>query len=113
MVHSGDLHGGHYYALLKPEKDGHWYKFDDDRVTRATLKEVLDENFGGDMSPTNSYIKNPYSRNTSLKRYMNAYMLVYFRENELDEILRPVVESDIPEHLRIYSRFVKSSIDVS
>ncbi|KAG5518673.1 hypothetical protein PMAC_002642 [Pneumocystis sp. 'macacae'] len=100
LVHSGDLHGGHYYALLKPEKDGHWYKFDDDRVTRATLKEVLDENFGGDMSPTNSYIKNPYSRNTSLKRYMNAYMLVYFRENELDEILRPVVESDIPEHLR-------------
>ncbi|KAG4305385.1 hypothetical protein PORY_000941, partial [Pneumocystis oryctolagi] len=100
LVHSGDLHGGHYYALLKPEKDGHWYKFDDDRVTRATLKEVLDENFGGDMSPTNSYIKNPYSRNTSLKRYMNAYMLVYFRENELDEILRPVVEADIPEHLR-------------
>lgn len=100
LVHSGDLHGGHYYALLKPEKNGHWYKFDDDRVTRATLKEVLDENFGGDMSPTNNYVKNPYSRNASLKRYMNAYMLVYFRENELDEILRPVVESDIPEHLR-------------
>ncbi|KAG4301231.1 hypothetical protein PCK1_002541 [Pneumocystis canis] len=100
LVHSGDLHGGHYYALLKPEKDGHWYKFDDDRVTRATLKEVLDENFGGDMSPTNSCIKNPYSRNPCLKRYMNAYMLVYFRENEIDEILKPVVESDIPEHLR-------------
>ncbi|KTW29759.1 hypothetical protein T552_00966 [Pneumocystis carinii B80] len=100
LVHSGDLHGGHYYALLKPEKKGHWYKFDDDRVTKATLKEVLDENFGGDISLTNNYIKNPYSRNSSLKRYTNAYMLIYFRENELDEILKPVVESDIPSHLR-------------
>lgn len=25
IVHSGDLHGGHYFALLKPEKDGKWF----------------------------------------------------------------------------------------
>jgi ubiquitin carboxyl-terminal hydrolase 7 len=24
LVHSGDLHGGHYFALLKPEKNGKW-----------------------------------------------------------------------------------------
>ena len=31
LVHSGDLHGGHYFALIKPEKNGRWFKFDDDR----------------------------------------------------------------------------------
>ncbi len=25
LVHSGDVHGGHYFALLKPEKDGKWF----------------------------------------------------------------------------------------
>lgn len=24
LVHSGDIDGGHYFALLKPEKDGKW-----------------------------------------------------------------------------------------
>lgn len=35
LVHSGDLHGGHYFTLIKPEKDSNWFKFDDDRVTRV------------------------------------------------------------------------------
>ena len=29
----------------------------------------------------------------------NAYMLVYIREDELDEMLRTVTEDDIPPHL--------------
>lgn len=24
LVHSGDLSGGHYFAFVKPEKDGKW-----------------------------------------------------------------------------------------
>ncbi|KAI5299506.1 hypothetical protein KEM55_002070 [Ascosphaera atra] len=46
LVHSGDLQAGHYYAFIRPTKDGPFYKFDDDRVTRATLRETMDENFG-------------------------------------------------------------------
>lgn len=97
LVHSGDLHGGHYYALLKPEKDGKWFKFDDDRVTPALQKEVLDENFGGLIAP--SGIRNPNIRPNQIKRFMNAYMLVYVRETAIDEILMPVTDEDIPRHV--------------
>lgn len=97
LVHSGDLHGGHYYALLKPQKDSNWFRFDDDRVTPALQKEVLDENFGGILAP--SGIRNPNAKPNQLKRFMNAYMLVYVRETKIDEILMPVTDADIPTHV--------------
>ncbi|KAJ3129556.1 hypothetical protein HK098_001032 [Nowakowskiella sp. JEL0407] len=92
LVHSGDLHGGHYCAFIKPEKEDKWFKFDDDRVVPVTLREVLEDNFGGE-SPSSKPGK-------QFKRFTNAYMLVYIRETELDLILNPVSETDIPEHLR-------------
>ncbi|CAB4444830.1 unnamed protein product [Rhizophagus irregularis] len=70
LVHCGDSHEGHYFALLKPEKDGKWFKFHDDRITRVVDKEVLEDNY------------------------------VYIRESHVDEILSPVVPEDIPEHLQ-------------
>ncbi|KAL2314284.1 hypothetical protein POMI540_2302 [Schizosaccharomyces pombe] len=95
LVHSGDLHNGHYYALLKTEKDGPWYKYDDTRVTRATLREVLEENYGGD------YIMHPPFRSpVKLKRFMSAYMLLYLRKDKLDELMNPVSADEIPEHLK-------------
>lgn len=96
LVHSGDLHGGHYYALLKPEKDGKWFRFDDDRVTPALQREVLDENYGGVVATGN---KPTTARPAQMKRYMNAYMLVYVRETAIDEILMPVTDDDIPLHV--------------
>jgi ubiquitin carboxyl-terminal hydrolase 7 len=98
LVHSGDLHGGHYFALIKPEKDGRWFKFDDDRVTPVTDKEVLEDNYGGDM--LNGMV--PAHQRTqarTLKKFTNAYMLVYIRETELDTVLAPFTEGDTPSHL--------------
>ncbi|EJU05407.1 ubiquitin carboxyl-terminal hydrolase 5 [Dacryopinax primogenitus] len=99
LVHSGDLHGGHYFALIKPEKDGKWFKFDDDRVTRATTREVLEENYGGEIQ--NGYMS-PTPRNNGIKnkRMTNAYMLVYIRETAIDEVLAPFTEIDTPPHLK-------------
>jgi ubiquitin carboxyl-terminal hydrolase 7 len=99
LVHSGDLNAGHYYAFIKPTKDGHYYKFDDDRVTRATLREALEENFGGDYQQANGNVghRNPYTRGWSAKRSMSAYMLVYIRETRLDQVLLDSVEP--PKHL--------------
>ena len=102
LVHSGDLNAGHYYAFLKPEKNGHFYRFDDDRVTKATKREAIDDNFGGDFSDgINGAQKcqNPYTRQWSTKRSNNAYMLVYIRESRLDQILPPAEEMQPPEHL--------------
>ncbi|KAL8688003.1 MAG: hypothetical protein Q9218_005975 [Villophora microphyllina] len=102
LVHSGDLTAGHYYAFLKPTSDGHFYRFDDDKVTRATLKEALDENFGGDyanMVNGHAGVRNPYTRTFSTKRSMSAYMLVYIRRSRERDILVPVGEDDSPSHL--------------
>ncbi|KAK1232951.1 ubiquitin-specific protease ubp15 [Marasmius sp. AFHP31] len=99
LVHSGDLHGGHYFALIKPDRDTRWLKFDDDRVTPVTDKEVLEENYGGEalngLPPT-------MQRNQvrAMKRFTNAYMLVYIRESAMDNVLAPFTEEDTPSHLK-------------
>lgn len=103
LVHSGDLNAGHYYAFLKPDKNGEFFRFDDDRVTRATKREAIDDNFGGDYAPNgvNGGLKgqNPYTRQWSTKRSNNAYMLVYIRESQLDNIILPQDQVQAPEHL--------------
>ena len=102
LVHSGDFNAGHYYAYLKPNPGGPFYKFDDDRVTRSTHKEALDENFGGDYASLvngNNPVRNPYSRTLSTKRSMSAYMLVYIRKSRTAEVLPEVTAHDIPPHV--------------
>ncbi|KAI9659775.1 MAG: hypothetical protein M1829_006537 [Trizodia sp. TS-e1964] len=102
LVHSGDVNAGHYYAFLKPEKDGWFFKFDDERVTKATMKEVLDENFGGEYDIPNGHIgiRNPYTRTLSTKRSMSAYMLVYIRQSRIDNILLDVSADHLSPHIR-------------
>lgn len=102
LVHSGDFNAGHYYAYLKPSKSGDFYKFDDDRVTKATLRDVLEENYGGEYANVaNGGIgqRQPYMRGYSTKRSMNAYMLVYIRRSRLDQVFINVEENDIPSHI--------------
>ncbi|KAL3445864.1 hypothetical protein BJX65DRAFT_280503 [Aspergillus insuetus] len=101
LVHSGDLNAGHYFAFLKPTKDGYWYRFDDDRVTRATDKEVLEENYGGEYELPNGTVgvRQPYTRGLSTKRSTNAYMLVYIRKSRSDDVLLPITTEDVPPHI--------------
>lgn len=98
LVHSGDLHGGHYFALIKPDRETRWLKFDDDRVTPVTDREVLEENYGGEML---NGLVSPMQRNQvrAIKRFTNAYMLVYVRESAIDEVLAPWKDEDTPPHL--------------
>lgn len=84
LVHSGDVDSGHYTAFIKPGKESAWLKFDDDRVTKVTQKELFNDNFGGGMN--------------GIKRYSSAYMLVYYRKSDLDTILCKV--ENAPEHIR-------------
>ncbi|GER45747.1 ubiquitin carboxyl-terminal hydrolase [Striga asiatica] len=86
LVHSGGVHGGHYYAFIRPTLTDQWFKFDDERVTKEDVPQT-----------------NPGYNNTPFKftKYSNAYMLVYIRVSDKDNIICDVDEKDIAEHLRI------------
>ena len=99
LVHSGDLNAGHYYAFIKPTKDGWFYKYDDDRVTKATIREVNQESFGGIWTnPLGQPTLN--AKGNKIPRVMNAYMLVYIRQSRVDSVLLPLTHDDTPSHLR-------------
>ena len=34
-----------------------------------------------------------------MKRFTNAYMLVYVRESLMDEVLKPIGPADVPDYL--------------
>ncbi|XP_039289930.1 ubiquitin carboxyl-terminal hydrolase 7 isoform X2 [Nilaparvata lugens] len=89
LVHSGDNHGGHYVVFINPKGDGRWCKFDDDVVSRCTREEAIDHNFGG----------HDEDLNMTVRHCTNAYMLVYIRDSELNNILQVVTEDDIPHEL--------------
>ncbi|GAA5896538.1 hypothetical protein JCM6882_005722 [Rhodosporidiobolus microsporus] len=109
LVHSGDVHGGHYFVLIKPSADGRWLRFDDDRVVPVTDREVLEDNFGGEgpLAPNGYPMQQQHPQagakpqmKGAMKRFTNAYMLVYVRASRVDEILKPIGTEDVPEHLR-------------
>ncbi|KAK4784849.1 hypothetical protein SAY86_019217 [Trapa natans] len=100
LVHSGGVHGGHYYAYIRPTLSDQWLKFDDERVTKEDMKRALEEQYGGEEELP---LTNPGFNNSPFKftKYSNAYMLVYIRESDKDKIICNVDEKDIAEHLRI------------
>ncbi|XP_064961980.1 ubiquitin C-terminal hydrolase 12 isoform X2 [Musa acuminata AAA Group] len=100
LVHSGGVHGGHYYAFIRPTLSDQWFKFDDERVTKEDAKRALEEQYGGEEELPQT---NPGFNNTPFKftKYSNAYMLVYIRESDKEKIMCDVDEKDIAEHLRI------------
>jgi len=92
------MHGGHYFALIKPDQSPRWLKFDDDRVTPVTDREVLEENYGGE--PLNSFSSQTWRNQANgMKRSTNARMLIYIHEAGIDEILAPLTTEDIPPRL--------------
>lgn len=168
LVHSGDVHAGHYYAYIRPSADPEsteWFKFDDEIVTRVSQEEALEDSFGvsqlltthsetpycltscshttlipfrgacpcqaqpPDAMPSHvdggtQTLENGLRRNvlaahhaaamgrvkSSLsKSTSSAYMLVYVRETDLPQVMRPVTDDDIPTHLR--ERFIKEMAD--
>ncbi|GJY00149.1 putative ubiquitinyl hydrolase 1 [Tanacetum coccineum] len=100
LVHSGGVHGGHYYAYIRPTLSDQWLKFDDERVTKEDMKRALDEQYGGEEELPQA---NPGFNNSPFKftKYSNAYMLVYIRESDKEKIICNVDEKDVAEHLRI------------
>lgn len=51
VVHVGEYGSGHYYAYVRPDaRKNTWYRFDDDKVTEVTYREVAADCYGGQSS---------------------------------------------------------------
>jgi ubiquitin carboxyl-terminal hydrolase 7 len=96
LVHSGGPNGGHYYAFVRPLTSEQWYRFDDERVTKAKEKEATEAQFGG----TEQQQHPGHTPQWKLPKISNAYMLVYVRESAIPEINVDVSAEDISPHLR-------------
>ncbi|OEL23661.1 Ubiquitin carboxyl-terminal hydrolase 13 [Dichanthelium oligosanthes] len=103
LVHSGGVHGGHYYAFIRPTLSDQWFKFDDERVTKEDMKRALEEQYGGEEELPHT---NPGLNTTPLRftKHSNAYMLVYIRESDKEKIICDLDEEDISEHLKVRLR---------
>lgn len=85
---------------MKPTKDEKWFRFDDDRVIPAALREVLDENYGADAASIAPGPNGLLTMRQRLRRVSNAYMLVYLREDQMSKILQPLKVEDTPTHIK-------------
>ncbi|KAJ3029473.1 UNVERIFIED_CONTAM: hypothetical protein HDU68_012053 [Siphonaria sp. JEL0065] len=108
LVHSGDLTGGHYCAFLRPNKTADkWYKFDDDRVTPCLHREVFEDNFGGESLVALKHAAQLQLQQPNItipkptKRFTNAYMLIYMRDEDSETIFAPLGNDDVQDHLRV------------
>lgn len=101
LVHTGDISTGHYYALIKPGLEDQWYRFDDEKVWKATKRQVFDENFGFDRLPDDKIrtMTREQYQEYFVARHTSAYMLVYIQEDKKDLILQSVTSADVPEHV--------------
>eukprot|EP00756_Hemistasia_phaeocysticola_P009918 Hpha_TRINITY_DN14971_c2_g1::TRINITY_DN14971_c2_g1_i1::g.143901::m.143901/K11838/USP7, UBP15; ubiquitin carboxyl-terminal hydrolase 7 len=93
LVHSGTVLGGHYYAFVRADGD-QWFKFDDNRVCRATQTQAVLENYGG-VQPDRPWLMSGAEFSTS------AYMLVYVDRRYWTQACCPpgVAGSNIPREL--------------
>jgi len=97
LVHSGGVNGGHYYAFIRPDLGGQWLKFDDERVSKVPQKVAVDEQFGGSDTKGAKGLPPP---SYNFVKFSNAYMLVYVRNDDKEDIMCKINDSDIADHLR-------------
>ncbi|XP_075520070.1 ubiquitin C-terminal hydrolase 12-like isoform X1 [Primulina tabacum] len=103
LVHRGDVHGGHYYAFIRPALSSQWYRFDDEHVTKEDMRKALEGLYGGEeehLMQITPGIINALKVPFKFTKNSNAYMLVYVRESDKDKIMCSVDEKDVAEHLR-------------
>ena len=84
LVHQGEQYGGHYYAYCRTSPERKWILFNDNELKIVEEDEVIKNNFGGNN-----------------KNY-SAYFLAYARKSEINKIMSPIDNSEIPHHVLDY-----------
>ncbi|KAL3313069.1 Ubiquitin carboxyl-terminal hydrolase 47 [Cichlidogyrus casuarinus] len=85
MVHSGNINGGHYYALIKDFSSGQWFNFNDTSVTKVSDDE-LQASYG--------------------KNHSNAYFLIYRRVDPINN-QGFLTEDELPDHIKKMAQEIK------
>ena len=90
---------GHYYAFIKPSLEDKWFEFNDSRVTPIVKQTALSIGSGGFESifeiKDNKLCEKQRLNNTS------AYMLLYIRDEDREDIMKEIYPKDIPPHLKL------------
>ncbi|XP_055326657.1 ubiquitin carboxyl-terminal hydrolase 7-like [Sitodiplosis mosellana] len=94
LVHSGRNTSGHYMAYVCPKADGKWLKFNDETVTKCSLQDAVEGNFGNDDASTK-----------------NAYILVYIKKSCIPNILRDIILDDVISLDLIKAEMSKQKMD--
>ncbi|RHY06541.1 hypothetical protein DYB36_013858 [Aphanomyces astaci] len=59
LVHSGDVHGGHYYVYIRPHGQDPantlWFKYDDDLISAVDEGDVMESSFGSPLAGVTSF----------------------------------------------------------
>ncbi len=104
LVHSGDVHGGHYYAYIRPSvsvDNDNWVKFNDEHVSLVDYEEAIEGSCGGEgasMDTPDPFNFWPMNRclNPVGGGCTSAYMLVYMRKTALPLVM---ANFTVPESL--------------
>ena len=75
VIHKGSSEGGHYYAIIKENKSGLWYEFNDTKISRFDIRRLEEETFGG-------YFQD--EKNNKVEINNNAYLLFYEKIDQSD-----------------------------
>jgi ubiquitin C-terminal hydrolase len=99
VVHRGNVHGGHYFAYIRPSVEDKWYLYNDEKVREADKFEVFNLNYGG---PNKMYKHKDKGLIIDFVSRLeaNAYILIYIRNTLREKILSSISEEDIPQDLK-------------
>ena len=111
IVHKGDKSFGHYYCYIK-SKDKVWRKFNDNRVSRVSMSEVLDANFGGSKQDFKVSSKNEIYIDEEEKNE-SAYILFYIKDSCYDKVFIDFDKENIPVEVKKFLEMRKGRNDAS
>jgi ubiquitin carboxyl-terminal hydrolase 7 len=98
LVHTGDVSFGHYHAYLRTTTGPQWFEFNDSWVKKVDSLKAIEDNFGGiTITKWGGY----YNQSYSYEKTSSAYVLVYIRRADAHEIMRPLRDEEVPEHVRV------------
>jgi hypothetical protein len=78
IIHQGTSESGHYYSIIKDNKDNNtWYEFNDTNVKYYDINDLKNEAFGG-----TQVIYNRDNKKEVVEKVTNAYLLFFKRQYE-------------------------------